>query len=62
MKDQTIKYLTIKEVANLYGERINYKWLSPDGCDWIDSKGKVTGSIICEIEDETIKDCYKISK
>ena len=57
---EEIKYLTIKEVAALYGEAINYKWLSPDGCDWINSKGIVDAHIIKEMEMRSIKDCYKI--
>jgi len=56
---EEIKYLTIKEVAALYGEKIKFKLLSPDGCDWIVVEMVVSSSTLREMENRSIKDCYK---
>ena len=49
------RFLPIEEVAKLYGQSISYKWLSPDGNDWLDKKGKVTANTIREMEQGSIK-------
>jgi len=54
------KYLTIKEVAALYGENIKCKLLSPDGDSWSEIKTRVNFDTLREIENRSIKDCYKL--
>lgn len=51
-------WLSIKEVATLYGEVVHYKWLSPYGDEWLDKCGFVDGNFIREMEQRSIKDVY----
>lgn len=53
-------WLSIKEVASLYGEEVYYKWLSPYGDEWLDKCGFVDGNFIREMEQRSIKDVYSL--
>lgn len=52
-------WLTLQECASLYGEKVNCKWLSPDGNDWIDKKMDVNHSFLKEMEKGSIKEAYR---
>lgn len=55
-----MEYLTIKEVAALYGETIKFKWLDMYGDNWLDKEGEVNAALIREAEQGSIKECYKV--
>lgn len=52
-------WLTLKECAKLYGKKVNCKWLSPDGNDWLKKKMKVDYSFLREMEQGSIKEAYR---
>lgn len=56
------KYLTTKEAAQHYGEKVKYSLLSPDGCDWEKSKGIINGEFIVDMENANIKKVELIKK
>ena len=57
-KEIPITYLTIKEVAERYGQTLHCKWFSPDGNYWLDKFMLVDSNFIREMEQNCIKDCY----
>jgi hypothetical protein len=54
-----MEYLTTKEVAALYGGSIKFKWLDVYGDNWLDKEGVVNAALIKEVEQGSIKECYK---
>lgn len=59
-KELSDNWLTIKEVATLYGEVVNFKWLSLYGDEWLDKSGPVNAQFLLEMERHTIKDVYHL--
>lgn len=57
--DSVSDWLTLKECAKLYGEKVNCKWLSPDGNDWIDKKMDINHSFLRQMEQGSIKEAYR---
>ena len=52
-------WLSIKECAALYGEKVKCKWLSPDGNDWFDKTITVNANFLREMEQGSIKEACR---
>jgi len=49
------KFLSVKEIANRYGESLYYEWCLPDGSEFVPRVGIVNAEFIREVEMGTIK-------
>lgn len=49
-------WLFIDDVAAMYGKIIKYKWLTPDGQDWLQKEGRVNASLLRQMEQGSIKE------
>jgi hypothetical protein len=52
-------WLSIEGAAQLYGQKVKCKWLSPDGNDWLDKEMTVNASFLREMEQGSIKEACR---
>lgn len=51
-------FLSVKEVAARYGQKLKCKWLDLYGQNWEETEAEVNADFIRQVEQGSIKDCH----